>query len=62
VLFPSISEGRYIIAPSNVLPGYALSLSTAQALGLIIILVITAINCFGVEWGKLVQNIFTVAS
>jgi basic amino acid/polyamine antiporter, APA family len=61
VLFPGINESRYIIAPINVLPGYALSLSTAQALGLVIILVITAINCRGVHWGKLVQNIFTVA-
>lgn len=60
-LFPGISEDRYIIAPINILSGYALSLSTAQALGLVIIVVVTAINCRGVEWGKLVQNIFTVA-
>lgn len=61
VLFPTISESNYIIAPTNVLPGYALSLSTAQALALCIILLIAAINCRGVHWGKLVQNVFTVA-
>jgi APA family basic amino acid/polyamine antiporter len=61
VLFPAVSEGRYIVAPINILPGYALSLSTAQALALCIILLIAAINCRGVHWGKLVQNVFTVA-
>jgi APA family basic amino acid/polyamine antiporter len=61
VLFPAINEGSYIVAPVHILPGYALSLSTAQALALCIILLIAAINCRGVHWGKLVQNIFTVA-
>src|SRR3984885_13464593 len=34
VLFPSINESRYLIAPVHVLSGYAFSLSTAQALAL----------------------------
>ncbi len=61
VLFPAISEGNYILEPVNILAGYALSLSTAQALALCAILLIAFINCRGVHWGKLVQNIFTVA-
>jgi len=61
VLFPVIGEGRYLIAPVNIIPGYALSLSTAQALALVVILLITAINCRGVHWGKTVQNVFTIA-
>ena len=45
VAFPFISESRYLISPVLVLPGYALSLSTAQVAGLGIILLITIVNC-----------------
>lgn len=61
VLFPSINETRYIIAPVRFLPGYAVSLSTTQSLAIVVILVACVINVCGVRWGKLVQNIFTVA-
>jgi APA family basic amino acid/polyamine antiporter len=61
VAFPSINESNYIVAPVEFLPGYAISLSTAQVLALSIIMVIAAVNCFGVRWGKLIQNVFTVA-
>jgi APA family basic amino acid/polyamine antiporter len=61
VPFPSISETHYLIAPIHVFPGYALSLSTAQLTALGIILLIAAINSYGIQWGKLIQNIFTVA-
>lgn len=61
VPFPFISESHYLIAPVSILPGYALSLSTAQALAMGIILLTTVINSYGVEWGKLIQNVFTVA-
>lgn len=61
VAFPSISETSYVIAPKSVVSGYAISLSTAQALALVIIMVIAMVNCYGVQWGKLIQNVFTVA-
>ena len=61
VAFPSISESSYIISPIEFLPGYALSLSTAQVLALVIILAIAVVNCYGVQWGKLIQNVFTMA-
>jgi len=61
VLFPSVSESHYLIAPIRILPGYALSLSTAQTVALVIILLTCFINTRGVTWGKLIQNIFTVA-
>jgi APA family basic amino acid/polyamine antiporter len=60
-ILPSISETHYLLAPVRFLPGYALSLSTAQALAMGIILLITLINCRGVRWGKLIQNVFTLA-
>src|ERR1700712_847908 len=44
VLLPSVSESRYLIAPIRILPGYALSLSTAQAVALVIILLTCFIN------------------
>ena len=61
VAFPVISESNYLVAPINLLPGYAVSLSTAQALALCVILLIAVVNCRGVRWGKLIQNVFTVA-
>jgi len=61
VVFPAISESRYLVSPMHVLPGYAVSLSTAQALAMAVILLIAVVNCYGVHWGKLIQNVFTVA-
>jgi APA family basic amino acid/polyamine antiporter len=61
VLFPAIAEDNYLVAPVQVLPGYALSLSTAQLLAIAIIVMIAIVNCYGVEWGKRIQNVFTVA-
>ena len=61
VIFPAISEAHYLVSPINFLPGYAISLSTAQLLALSIILLLTVVNCYGVEWGKVIGNIFTVA-
>jgi len=39
---------------------YAVSLSTGQALGIGLIVALTATNVFGLRYGKLVQNLFTV--
>jgi APA family basic amino acid/polyamine antiporter len=61
VVFPVVSETNYLISPLKVLPGYAVSLSTAQMLALVVIFLIAVINCYGVRWGKLIQNVFTVA-
>jgi APA family basic amino acid/polyamine antiporter len=61
VLFPGIREDRYLIAPVQLSSGYALSLSTAQLLAIAIIVLIAIVNCYGVQWGKLIQNVFTVA-
>jgi APA family basic amino acid/polyamine antiporter len=61
VAFPAISESNYLIAPHALLPGYAVSFSTAQALAVVVIIAICAINQFGVQWGRIVQNVFTVA-
>src|SRR5580693_7492267 len=61
VLFSSIAEGHYLIAPVRVCDGYAIPLSTVQLVGISMIALLTATNMCGVNWGKLVQNVFTVA-
>lgn len=61
VLFPSISEDHYLIAPIRISTHYAVSLSTAQLLALAVILLLTFANTCGLSYGKWVQNIFTLA-
>lgn len=61
VLFPAISENRYLLGPVHLLPGYALSLSSAQLTALVVIAGITALNSCGVDWGKVISNLFTSA-
>jgi basic amino acid/polyamine antiporter, APA family len=61
VLLPYISEDLYFIAPIRISAHYAVSLSTAQVLALGVILLLTFANTRGLQYGKWVQNIFTVA-
>jgi len=61
LLFPAIGEGRYIIPPIHISSGYALSLSTAQVVAIAVIALLTWTNSLGVKYGKIVQNLFTVA-
>jgi APA family basic amino acid/polyamine antiporter len=61
VLWPTISEANYLIPPLHLSPGYAVSLSTAQLVGVLMIAVLSATNVLGLRYGKLVQNVFTVA-
>jgi len=64
VLLPWVSESKYIIAPIRFggwFSGYAVSLSTAQLVGLALIAFLTFTNTRGLEVGKLIQNVFTTA-
>jgi len=61
VLVPSISENSYLIPPIHVSTGYAFSLSTAQLVGVTVIMLLTWTNSRGLEYGKIVQNVFTTA-
>src|SRR3954465_5184474 len=60
VLIPWVSESNYFIAPIR-FGGYAISLSTAQTVGLAMIALLTFMNTRGLKLGKLVQNVFTTA-
>jgi basic amino acid/polyamine antiporter, APA family len=61
VLVPSISESSYLIKPIHLTSGYAISLSTAQLVGVLMIALLTWMNTQGLKLGKLVQNVFTTA-
>jgi APA family basic amino acid/polyamine antiporter len=61
VIWPTISENRYLVAPVHLSTHYAVSLSTAQALAITAIGLLTFGNTLGLRYGKLIQNVFTVA-
>jgi APA family basic amino acid/polyamine antiporter len=60
VLWPRISVDNYLIQPVRIGSGYAVSLSTAQFVGVLMIALLTFMNTRGLKLGKLVQNIFTI--
>ena len=59
IFFPLVSESRYLIPPIHLGPTYALSLSTAQLLGIAVIVFLTWTNSRGLDYGRIVQNVFT---
>src|SRR6202158_1639829 len=60
VLFPAVGEGKYLISPIAISTNYAISLSTAQLVGVLLIVLLTFMNTRGLKLGKLVQNVFTI--
>ena len=61
VLVPWISDEHYLVAPLHVSAGYALSLSTTQLVGVLMIALLTWTNTRGLEYGRIIQNVFTTA-
>ncbi len=61
VLWPVISEERYLVPPIHITGSYAVSLSTAQLVAIAVIALLTWTNNRGVRYGKIVQNVFTSA-
>lgn len=61
VLWPAVHEAAYLVPPVPMAPGYALSLSAAQAVALGLIAVLTWNNMRGLRHGRRVQNLFTTA-
>ena len=60
-IWPAIAEDNYLVAPIHLTPGYAVSLSTNQLLAIVLIALLTANNVRGLYYGKVLQNLFTVA-
>jgi APA family basic amino acid/polyamine antiporter len=61
VLWPDIREDNYLIRPVHVSSGYAISLSMAQLVGVLLIAFLTWTNTRGLQYGKIIQNVFTTA-
>ena len=61
ILWPAIAETRYLMPPIHLSQGYAVSLSTAQLVALLLIAALTWTNTRGLEYGRAIQNIFTTA-
>src|ERR1700677_716254 len=55
-LWPRISENAYLISPIHLAGHYAISLSTAQFVGVSLIALLTWGNARGINYGKLIQN------
>ena len=58
VFFPGIAAETYLIEPRR-LGGFALSLSTQQCVGVVLIGFLTVVNMMGLKLGKWIQNSFT---
>jgi APA family basic amino acid/polyamine antiporter len=61
ILWSPISEASYLIPPIHIGSGYAVSLSTAQLVGLLVVVFLTWTNTRGIQYGKGIQNVFTCA-
>src|SRR5437773_1492995 len=61
VLVPGIAEDRYLIAPIHLGSSYAMSLSTTQLVAVLLIALLTWTNTRGLEYGRIIQNVFTTA-
>jgi basic amino acid/polyamine antiporter, APA family len=59
ILVPWIAEENYLVPPVHLSAGYAVSLSTAQLIGIVLIAFLTWTNTRGLKYGKVIQNIFT---
>jgi APA family basic amino acid/polyamine antiporter len=58
-LIPWIADDHYLMPPIHLSTGYALSLSTTQLIGVLLIAVLTWTNTRGLEYGRIIQNVFT---
>jgi len=61
VLAPGIAEDHYLISPIHIASHYAISLSTAQLVAIGIVIILTFTNTRGLEYGRIIQNVFTTA-
>ena len=60
ILLPWVAEDNYLVPPIHLSTGYAVSLSTAQLIAIVLIAFLTWTNTRGIKYGKVIQNTFTV--
>jgi APA family basic amino acid/polyamine antiporter len=61
VLFPAVAEDRYLVPPLHLGSRYAVSLSVAQLVAILVIALLTWTNTRGLDYGRIIQNVFTTA-
>jgi len=61
VMLPWIADEHYLVAPVAIGSSYAVSLSTTQLVGIVMIGFLTWTNTRGLEYGRVIQNVFTTA-
>lgn len=61
VLVPGVSSTAWIVPPIDLSEGYAVSLSVQQLVAVLLIVLLSVVNTYGVRVGKLIQNSFTWA-
>jgi APA family basic amino acid/polyamine antiporter len=61
VFLPTVSESHYLLPALPLSPRYAMTLSTTQLVAVLVIALLTGTNSLGIAYGKLIQNLFTVA-
>jgi APA family basic amino acid/polyamine antiporter len=59
VLVPAISPTAWIVSPIDVSHGYAVSLSTQQLVGILMLVLLSWTNSRGLALGKFIQDLFT---
>jgi len=59
VLVPAISPTAWIVAPVDISAGYAVSLSTQQLVGILMMALLTYTNTRGLSVGRFIQDLFT---
>ena len=59
VLVPAISPTAWIVHPINVSYGYAVSLSTQQVVGILMLALLSWTNSRGLALGRFIQDLFT---
>jgi len=59
VLVPAISPGEWIVPPVDLSTNYAVSLSTQQLVGVLMLVLLTWTNARGLALGRFIQNVFT---
>src|ERR1041384_2486938 len=59
ILVPWVAEDNYLIPPIHLSTGYAVSLSSAQLIAILLIALLTWTNTRGIRYGKIIQNAFT---
>src|ERR1700723_4112960 len=61
VLAPSVSDDKYLVGPVHLSTHYALSVSTVQLVAILLIALLTSSNTRGLNYGRVVQNVSSIA-